>query len=186
MSSINANIEAARSGGEAGRGFRVIADAVSRLADHSGAVGADVRENLEVLKASSQAIADSADERGEILSRHRNVAEEARGAKRRITENLERSRIVDEQVRRALSGQETGMEKLLERAAEMNRNEAAMMDSLHDLQGGFAAFADRYAGISEASAFQESSIAQVRELASRITELSEEAGELAGRFMPSD
>lgn len=160
--SLNAAIEAARSGGEA-RGFAVLADEIRKLATQAGEAADHARETT-----------------GHVLS-------QLEGAREAITETREATQSIGavfdsmgegfDAVTRSMADAESWAGQVAEVSAEVDASVRDLAERLSLISGGIAEFA---AAMEELAAGMEEQSASTEEIATAVTALNASAQQLAG------
>ena len=178
---LNANIEAAKTRG-GHNGFRVIAGAVSELAQRSDHVVEGILISMGELEKRSQSIATSAITREEALRHFENQSGEAKAAQSRISSNLQEGKILDARLLSALSNQETEMGHLMESTVKMGEIEQNVLGHVDALREGFTTLSEVGNEVLTVAKEQQAALDEITEIYNGLVAFSQESANLAKHF----
>ncbi|WP_135665985.1 methyl-accepting chemotaxis protein [Halorhabdus rudnickae] len=147
MLALNANIEAARAGGEDGDGFAVVAEEVKGLAEQTQASAADIEVLID-----------------DVTSQTERTVEKARTAEQYVLEELEAAEAVAEAFEQvATNAEETdeGIQEINRATDEQATATESIVSSIEDVADGSRTVAQESEGASAAAQQQAASMSQV-------------------------
>jgi len=165
--SLNASIEAARSGAD-GKGFEVVANEVRKLADQSGKAADDIKHNIENIKSQSKLAVSKIDQTLQVSKENDQAVVEAKAVFRNLSETVQN---VAENTKKVVSYSNDMTEK---------KNE--IVDMVQTLSAGSQQTASSSEEVSAATEEQLSGINEVNTHSQKLKELAENLQEELEQF----
>lgn len=130
---LNAAIEAARAG-EAGKGFAVVADEIRKLAEQSASFTEDIREVIEVLKQKSEESVAMMEKVSTEIGKQTEIRAETGNKFTEISEQVEESRMVEEELKRSaliLEKENKNLIEMVESLSAISEENAASTEEVN-------------------------------------------------------
>lgn len=165
--SLNASIEAARSGAD-GKGFEVVANEVRKLAEQSGKAADDIKHNIENIKSQSKLAVSKIDQTLEVSKENDQAVVEAKD----VFENLSQT----------VQNVSENAQKVVSYSGEMTTKKNEIVDMVQTLSAGSQETASSSEEVSAATEEQLSGINEVNNHSQKLKELAESLQEDIRQF----
>ena len=175
---LNAAIEAARAG-EAGRGFAVVADEVRKLAERSVNATKEIGDVIKQVQSETASAVKATEEGATSAKEGLTLADQAGAAIKRITESVEATSRIMQNISVASGEQSTAAKNVITAVEEMNKLTQQVNQSTKEQSAGVQQIVKTAEGMAQMTEQVKNATAEQKKGGDNVVKAIESVGEIA-------